>query len=75
MKVKKFLVEVYKWLPFWLAILYILNIYFYKPSTWLGILHLVFFFVAFIPFIFIHSIVCRVIYTKCKSEEDGHYEL
>jgi len=75
MKVKKSIVEFYKWVPLWLSVLYIMNVYFYRPSQWLSVVHILFFFIAFVPFIFIHGVICRHIYTEHKAEKGGGYEL
>lgn len=74
MKVKAKVIETYKWLPVWLALIFFSNIYFCASTKVIGAIHLFIFAVLAVPFIFIHSLVCRHLYIQCKNKE-GDYEL
>lgn len=72
MKLNKHTVNIYKWTPFWLLVAYISNIYCYNSTRTLEVVHLLFFGVFIVPFIYTHGVICRHIYTKCQKGE--HYE-
>lgn len=78
MKISKRNFEIYKWLPFVLMVCYFSDVYSEGLPTYAMLVRLVPFVAFIVPYIFIHSIICRHIYTTCKkqyknNDKEGFY--
>lgn len=71
-KIKKQIFEVYKWIPFVLMANCFCTAYEKYKLANLELMHIFIFLVLIIPFIFIHSMICRHIYTKHRKGD--YYE-
>lgn len=75
MKIGKKTFEVYKWLPFCLMVNWFAEVYNHISYSKCVLVNLGVFFLIIIPFVFIHTMICRHIYTKCYNKEGRYYEL
>ena len=75
MKIQKIIFESYKWLPFFLMVNWFIEVYRNISCSKLVLINFCFFFVLIIPFVFLHTMICRHIYTKCHNKEGDYYEL
>lgn len=75
MRISKRMFEVYKWLPFCLMVNWFTEVYHHVTHSAFVLINLGVFFLIIIPFIFMHSMIIRHIYTKCQNKEGGFYEL
>ena len=75
MKIHRKALEVYKWTPFCLMVNWFIEVYYHVTHSAFTLINLSVFFLIVIPFIFMHSMIIRHIYTKCQSKEGGFYEL
>lgn len=75
MKISKKMFEIYKWLPFCLMLNWFAEIYYHIVHSSFVLANLIIFLLIIVPFIFIHSMICRHIYTRCHNREGDYYEL
>jgi ABC-type polysaccharide/polyol phosphate export permease len=70
MKIRKQIFELYKWIPFVLMANCFRTTYENYKNAHVDLLYIAIFLVFIIPFVFIHSMICRHIYSKHKK---GNY--
>lgn len=71
----KIVFELYKWTPFLIMALHIYQSWQNYCTQVPYALHLVLFLILIIPYIFIHSLVCRHFYVSHQNAEGTRYEL
>ena len=73
MRIGKIQFEIYKWIPYTIMVNGVLKSCFYSNNTKELLGHLFIYALLFIPFIYVHSAICRHIYTKCRDKKGGNF--